>query len=151
MRSDYFKNKVSIITGSSQGIGKAIAVELIKSGASVVINGRNEQTLARTVAELKEMGGKVISFCGDISKPAEAKRLVEAALDEFGQLDFLINNAGISMRGETAELNPEVFNAVFETNVFGATNMTIAALPHIKKVNGSIVFISSVAGIRGLP
>jgi short-subunit dehydrogenase len=151
MRSDYFKNKVSIITGSSQGIGKAIAVELINSGASVVLNGRNKETLDATVKELREMSDTVASFCGDISNPLEAQRLVNVALDEFGQLDILINNAGVSMRGKISELSPEVFSSVFKTNVFGSSNMTIAALPYIKKEQGSIIFISSVAGIRGLP
>ncbi len=146
-----FKDSVAIITGSSQGIGKAIAVELIKLGTIVVLNGRNSERLVLAEEELKSMGGKVSSFVGDVSVLGQAKALIEYTINEYGKLDLLVNNAGISMRGDFSELSPEVFNTVFNTNVIGVTNLTIPAMKYLRKSKGSIVFISSLAGIRGLP
>ncbi len=146
-----FNGKVAVITGSSKGIGKATAIELVKNGASVVINGRNKTDLSEAENEIKALGGKVHSVCCDISVPEQAANLIDETLEKFGQLDILINNAGVSMRGNFGELNPDVYKAVFETNVFGVVNTTIPALEHIKNTHGSIVIISSIAGIRGLP
>ena len=151
MSTKIFQDKVAIITGSSRGIGKATAIELVKNGASVVLNGRNQERLTQTENDIKALGGNVLAVCGDVSIPTDAQDLIDKTIDTFGKLDILINNAGISMRGDMAELNPEVYKTVFETNVFGVVNLTIPALPHIKKTKGSIVFISSLAGIRGLP
>ena len=151
MSSKIFHDKVAIITGSSRGIGKATAIELVKNGASVVLNGRNQERLTQTENDIKALGGNVLPVCGDVSIAGDAQDLIDKTIDTFGKLDILINNAGISMRGDMVELNPEVYKTVFETNVFGVVNLTIPALPHIKKTKGSIVFISSLAGIRGLP
>lgn len=146
-----FHNRVAIITGSSRGIGKAIAIELVKNGASVVLNGRNKERLTQAENEIKLLGGKVLTVCCDVSIPGQAEILINNTIETFGKLNILINNAGVSMRGDFSELNPEVFKTVYETNVFGVVNPTIYAMPYIKKSQGSIVFISSVAGIRGLP
>jgi len=151
MSAKKFQDKVAIITGSSKGIGKATAIELVKNGASVVLNGRNQERLTQAENEIKALGGKVLTVCCDVSIPNQAKNLVNKTIETFGKLDILINNAGVSMRGDFSDLNPEVFKTVFETNVFGVVNPTIPALPHIKKSHGSIVFVSSLAGIRGLP
>ncbi|MBK8925411.1 MAG: SDR family oxidoreductase [Crocinitomicaceae bacterium] len=143
--------KVAVITGSSRGIGKAIAIDLAKQGAYIVLNGRNQQRLDETLAEIKKIHEHVISICCDVSIVAEGKRLIDAAIDKFGRLDILVNNVGVSMRGNVADLNPEVFKTVFESNVYGVVNPTIPAIAHLRKTKGSIVFISSLAGIRGLP
>lgn len=151
MYVEKFQDKVVIITGSSRGIGKATAIELVKNGASVVLNGRNQERLTQAENEIKALGGKVLTVCCDVSIPNQAKNLINKTIETFGKLDILINNAGVSMRGDFSDLNPEVFKTVFETNVFGVVNPTIPALPHIKKSRGSIVFVSSISGIRGLP
>ena len=151
MSAKIFQDKIAIITGSSRGIGKATAIELVKNGATVVLNGRNQERLTEAENEIKALGGNVLTICRDVSIPKEAKELVDETITAFGRLDILVNNAGVSMRGDMAELNPEVFKTVFETNVFGVANLCIPALPHIKKSHGSIVFVSSLAGIRGLP
>jgi len=151
MSEKTFQNKVAIITGSSRGIGKATAIELVKNGASVVLNGRNQESLTKAENEIKALGGKVLSICCDVSIPEQAKNLIDKTIKTFGRLDILINNAGVSMRGDFSDLNPEVFKTVFETNIFGVVNPSIPALPHIRKSHGSIVFISSLCGIRGLP
>ena len=151
MASAKFQDKVVIITGSSRGIGKATAIEFIKQGAIVVINGRDNKRLLETEKELKALGGNVLSFCGDISEPIAAQTLIDATIETFGRLDVLVNNAGVSMRGDFADLKPEVFNAVFSTNIFGVTNLSIPAMPYLRESKGSLVFVSSLAGIRGLP
>ena len=146
-----FQDKVAIITGSSRGIGKAIAVELAKQGASIVLNGRNEERLKETENVIREINSNVVTFCCDVSDADASKQLIQTAIDRFGRLDILVNNVGVSMRGTVAELGADVFPKVFESNVYGTVNPTIPAIPHLRKTKGSIVFISSLAGIRGLP
>lgn len=146
-----FQGKVAVITGSSRGIGKAIAVELAKNGASIVLNGRNEQRLQETEQIIRSIHSNVISVCCDVSDVQASEALIETAIQQFGRLDILVNNVGVSMRGTVAELNPDVFKKVFESNVYGSVNPTIPAIPHLRKTKGSILFISSLAGIRGLP
>lgn len=149
MKANFFANKVALVTGSSQGIGKALAKELLQNGAKVVLNGRNAERLKATMAELSRYG-EVIYVLADITLEGEAALLVQACLIHFGKLDILVNNAGLSMKGSMAELQPNAFKQVFDANVQGSVNATIYALPAIRKQQGSIVFISSVAGIRGL-
>ena len=144
-----FENKVAIITGSSQGIGKATAAVFLKEGATVVLNGRNEERLLAAAKELSASGGEVFYVVGDVSEEIQAKTLVDETIKKYGRLDLLVNNAGISMRGDFSELKPEAFKSVFDTNVIGVPNLTIPAMLHIKKNKGSIIFISSVAGMRG--
>ncbi len=151
MSKKVFQDKVVIITGSSQGIGKSTAIEMATLGAKVVLNGRNRMKLLKVEQLINSIGGEAVSFCCDISFPNHAKELVEFAINTYGKLDILINNAGVSMRGNFSELKPVVFKTVFDINVLGSVNMTIPAIPYIKKSQGSIVFVSSVAGIRGLP
>jgi len=151
MKNEEFKDKVVLITGSSRGIGKATAVALSNLGASLVINGRDKERLIQVENLIKNSGGKVMSYCCDITNPDQVEKLIEETIKTYGKLDILINNAGVSMRGDFSDLNPEVFKSVFDINVLGTTNTTIKAIPFIKKSQGSIVFVSSVAGIQGLP
>lgn len=146
-----FEDKVVLITGSSQGIGKATALAFAQQGAHLVLNGRNPDRLSQAVSELKSAGVKVIGIQADLTREAEAARLLSDTIKAFGRLDILINNAGISMRGNFADLDPKVYRTVFDTNVLGIANLTIPAMPYIQETKGSIVFISSLAGIRGLP
>lgn len=145
------KGKVAVITGSSRGIGKAIALNLAKRGVAIVLNGRNQERLQETEKEIKSIQPQTLSVCCDVSNEEESKQLIEKTIHHFGKLDILVNNVGVSMRGKVANLQPEVFKRVFDSNVQGAINPTIFALPEIRKTKGSIVFISSLAGIRGLP
>jgi NAD(P)-dependent dehydrogenase (short-subunit alcohol dehydrogenase family) len=151
MNHTEFKDKVVLITGSSQGIGKATADEFFRLGAKIVLNGRNAERLEKAAQDLKSRGAQVLAVQADITREEEAQKLLDRTIEEFGRLDILINNAGISMRGYFADLKPEVYRHVFETNVIGVVNLTIPAMEHIKKSSGSIIFVSSLAGIRGLP
>jgi short-subunit dehydrogenase len=151
MAKNNFKNKVAIITGSSGGIGKAIAISLAQQGSKVVINGRNSERLNKTLLEIKEITSEVLTVCCDVSSISGSQDLIDKTIEKFGKIDLLINNVGISMRGEIADLNPEVFKNVFDSNVLGAVYPTIPAIKHIRETKGSIVFISSLAAIHGLP
>lgn len=145
-----FQNKVVIITGSNLGIGKSTAIELAKLGAKIVLNGRSAERLETTRQALIEMGADVISIQADVTNYADCKMLMDKTIAEYGKLDVLINNAGISMRGNFDEVEPDVFKKVMDVNFHGAVNASKAALTHLLKSKGRIMYISSVAGIRGL-
>jgi short-subunit dehydrogenase len=147
----YFKNKVIIITGGSKGIGKSLAHLLGDQHAKLVINGRNKEDLLATKNELADKGIDVVEFVGDVKQATDCRNLVETTLKQFGRIDILVNNAGVSMRGQVEELSPELIEAVFKVNTIGPIALTQVALPFIKQSKGSIVFISSLAGLRGLP
>ena len=145
------KDKVVIITGGSSGIGKALAYEFGSKGSKVLITGRNKQELDATVAELKTSGVVVEGFQADVSIEADNKRMAEAAITHFGKIDILINNAGISMRALFDEVDLDVVKKVMDINFYGVLYATKYCLPEIKKHNGSVIGISSIAGFRGLP
>lgn len=145
------EGKVAIITGSSRGIGKATAVKLGEKGCVVILNGRNEKRLNEAVADLESRGIKADGFAGDLSDPTTAKSLVEYVCFKYNRLDILVNNAGLSMRGLFSELEPEVFREILDANVINAMNVARYAIPHLETSKGSIVFVSSVVGIRALP
>ncbi len=145
------RGKVAIITGSSMGIGKATAELLAQKGAKIVINGRTESRLLSTKKELITKGYDVLAIVADISDTEGAKKLIHKTVDEFGRIDILVNNAGMSSRGYFDELAPEVFAEIMQINFLGCMYPTKFAEPYLTATQGSIVFISSVAGIRGLP
>lgn len=145
------ESKVVIITGGSSGIGKALANEFGSNGFSIVITGRNIAELDKAVAELKAKGISVLGFQADVSREEDNKQMAEAALNTFGRIDILINNAGISMRALFEEVDLTVVKKVMDINFYGVLYATKYCLPEIKKNKGSIVGISSIAGYRGLP
>jgi short-subunit dehydrogenase len=145
------QGKVAIITGSSAGIGKALAIALGERGAGIVLNGRNEQKLESTRGALAEQGLRVVAVPGDVSNYEDCRRLVRRAVDHFGKIDILINNAGLAMEGEVEHLHPDTLKKIVEVNFLGAAYITQLAIPHIRATQGNILFISSLAGIHGLP
>ena len=151
MRSRNFQCKVAVITGSNRGIGKAIAVEFARAGTGIVLNGRDQTKLSETEDELRKINPNVIGVCCDVSTVSGGQLIIDSAINRFGRLDYLVNNAGVSIRGNFADLKPEVFKTVYDTNILGAVYPAISAMSHLRHAAGSIVFISSVAGIRGLP
>jgi len=146
-----FRGKAALISGGSRGVGFALASRLVEQGAKVVITARGKERLESSRVRLREMGGEVEAVAGDISKWEDAERMVNAAVDRFGRLDILVNNAGVSMRGDFAELSGEVCSRVIATNLSGAVNLTRLAMNHVIEAQGNIVFISSIAGLFGLP
>ncbi len=145
------KNKVVIITGGSSGIGKAMAIEFGKKGSKVVITGRNKEELDKTVTELSTAGISIMGFQADVSREEDNKNMAEYAVANFGTIDVLINNAGISMRALFDEVDLDVVKKVMDINFYGVLYATKYCLPFIKQNSGSIVGISSIAGYRGLP
>ena len=145
------KNKVIIITGSSIGIGRKMAELLTAQGAKVVLNARNESRLLEVAKVFEKKGHDILAVAGDVSKPEDCKRIVTKTIEKYGQLDALINNAGISTEGEVGDLDNDVFRKVMEVNYLGSVYPTQAALPFLRKTKGSVIFVSSVAGIRGIP
>lgn len=143
-------SQVVVITGSSQGIGKALARRFLHARYRVVINARDSDRLSQTAAELASLGD-VSAVTADVASVADCRRLIDAAVTRFGRVDVLINNAGLSMQGELDGMHPTVFREVVGVNLIGAANVTTAALPHIKRSQGQILFISSLAGMLGLP
>tara|TARA_Y100001978_G_scaffold176016_1_gene168639 strand:+ start:6030 stop:6833 length:804 start_codon:yes stop_codon:yes gene_type:complete len=143
--------KVAIVTGSSRGIGKGIAQELLASGTKVILNGRNEERLQEAQSNMINISNEVHYFCCDVTSSLGAKELIDFAIQTYGRLDILINNVGVSSRGNVVDCEPEVFERVMNSNFMGSVKPTIYGLEYLKKTKGSLVFISSVAGIRGLP
>lgn len=146
-----FENKVVIVTGSSMGIGKAVATELLERGAKVIINGRDPKRLQLAHEDLLTISPNVSMFAADVSDAQSCDQLIRHAINRFGQLDVLINNAGISMEGELEDVQTDVFRKVIDVNVLGVAFATRAALPWLRESGGSVLFVSSVAGIHGLP
>ena len=144
-------HSVAIITGSSQGIGKALARELGRQGVRVVLNGRREARLREAEEELTQEGLAVAALAGDISDLAFAQKLVAFAIDTFGQLDMLVNNAGAANRGSLGDVSPESVETLIRVNLMGSIFPTQAALPHLRESKGSVLFIGSLAGLHGLP
>lgn len=145
------KDKVVIITGGSSGIGKALAFEFGKHGSKVLITGRNKADLDAAVMELTNAGITAAGFNGDVSIEADNKRMAEEAVQQFGKIDILINNAGISMRALFNEADLGVLKRVMDINFYGVLYATKYCMPEINRNKGSIVGISSIAGFVGLP
>jgi 3-oxoacyl-[acyl-carrier protein] reductase len=143
----------AIVTGGTRGIGRAIAEALVIEGVSVCISARHQSEIDSSVTELKKFGkGRVAGFICDVRDHEQVKAMVAHAVNEFGALDILINNAGIGMF-ETVELMPaENFRAILETNLFGVFYCCHEAIPHLKQRGGGyIINISSLAGANPHP
>jgi 3-oxoacyl-[acyl-carrier protein] reductase len=145
--------KVSVVTGASRGIGRAIAVELGKHGGSVVVNYAGREEAANETARLiVEQGGKAEVVKADVSLASEASHLVESALAAFGRIDVVVNNAGITRDGLILRMKDEDWDAVMNTNLKGAFHMIrAAARPMMKQRQGKIVNIASVVALSGNP
>jgi short-subunit dehydrogenase len=133
------------------GIGKALAKELAQSGAHVVLNGRDAERLKCTKKELSEFGLATSSVVADIRNPRCCEQLIEKTIQRYGRLDVLINNAGVSSRGAVENMVATNFHILAETNYLGPAHLSKCAVPHLKKTKGSIIFVNSIAGFRGMP
>lgn len=148
--SRYFDGKVVIITGASSGIGLATAREFATCNAKLVLAARSEDKLAAVANELSQQT-EVIAVKTDVSVEDDCRNLVERAVERFGRIDILINNAGISMRALFSELDLMVIRRLMDTNFWGTVYCTKYALPYILEAKGSVVGVISTAGYKGLP
>ncbi|MFO8056574.1 MAG: SDR family oxidoreductase [bacterium] len=148
---DYFEGKVICITGGARGIGFAVARLLGSRGARLVLSDIEEEALAEAESALAGEGIEVVSETSDVTSYQDCRELVEAALDKFGRLDVLINNAGVSVVANFEECTPEVCEKLYRVNLIGQVFMTRAALAALKESRGQILFMSSVSGIRAIP
>jgi len=144
-------DKVVIITGATSGIGKALAYEYSTKGSVVVICGRNLEKLQEIATDIDSKGGVVSFVQTDVSVETDCKKLIDTTIAKYGKIDILINNAGISMRANFENTDLSVIKKVIDVNFWGTVFCTKYALPYILMQKGSIVGISSVAGITGLP
>lgn len=144
-----FKGLVAIVTGGGTGIGRATANLLAHEGASVAVTGRRPEFIQEVAEEITIEGGKALAVAGDISKPADAARMVEEAIRAFGRLDILVNNAGVFRGGPIEEITDEAVKLLVDVNLLGMINITRMAVPELKKNRGCIVNVSSVLARQG--
>ena len=144
------KNKVVIVTGASSGIGKACTEEFAALGAKVVFCARNIIKLKEIEKYLSDKGFKVTAIKTDVTNQKECNDLIEFTLEKYGQIDVLINNAGISMKALFKDVDLNVIKKIMDVNFWGTVYCTKYALPHILKTNGSIVGVTSIAGFHGM-
>ncbi|AEB74732.1 3-ketoacyl-ACP reductase [Clostridium botulinum] len=143
--------KNAIVTGSSRGIGKAIAIKLAELGANVVLNYRSDiNSVNEVVKEIESKGVKAVAIQGDISKFEDAKKIVDEAIEKLGSIDILVNNAGITKDTLLMRMKEEEFDKVVEVNLKGVFNCTKHVVPiMMKQRSGKIINISSVVGLSG--
>lgn len=144
-----FRNKVIVITGGSEGIGKALVMQFLNRGAIVSTCSRTKEKLTQLEHEFQDKN--LFTMVADVSKEEDCKNFIETTIQKFNQVDVLINNAGISMRGMFRETSLETLRRVMDINFWGTVYCTKFALESIIQNKGTIVGISSVAGFRGLP
>ena len=143
------KGKNVFITGSTRGIGLAMAHKFASLGSNIVLNGRREIDEV-LVSEFSDYGVQVIPISGDVSDSTDAKRMVEEAIEKLGSVDILVNNAGITKDKLMLKLTEEDFEQVLKVNLVGAFNMTQAVLkPMSKARQGAVINVSSVVGLIG--
>lgn len=147
--TDTFKDKVVAITGGSDGIGKAMVEKLLHLGAQVATCGRNQDKLYDL--QLRYPGSPLHCVVADVSKYGDCDLFIRSTIKQFGGIDILINNAGISMKALFREVETTVIKKTMEVNFFGAVYCTKFALESIIERKGTIVGVSSIAGFRGLP
>lgn len=142
------KNKVAVVTGGTEGIGKATALRLAQEGAHVAICARRKEPLDDVGAEIQKFGVQGLAIAADMSKAADVERFMKAVIDRFGRIDILVNNAGTSMRGAFLEVDDGMWSADIELKVFGAIRCTRLAVPHMKKQGGGRIVNITISSAK---
>ena len=145
------KDKTVVITGASSGIGEAMAKVYASMGAKVVLGARHADKLEALCRSIEQQGGRAAWCATDVTRPEDCKRLIDTAVENFGGIDVMVCNAGISMRALFDDVDLDVLHRLMDVNFWGTVYCTKYALPYLQKSHGSLVGISSVAGIHGLP
>lgn len=147
--SNNIAGKVIVITGASSGLGETTARHLAALGASLVLGARRKENLDRIVSEITEAGGKAVAFATDVTVASDVNALVQGALDTFGRIDVLVNNAGLMAIAPMAQGRTDEWDRMIDINIKGVLYGIAAALPHMQKQeSGHIINIASVAGLK---
>ena len=147
--NDELKGKVALVTGATSGIGEATARRLASAGARVALVGRNESKLSQVTREIAEGAGKASGIVADVTTDAE--RIVVEAVERFGQLDVLVNAAGILTNGTVENTTLESWDEMLDVNLRAVFRLMQRAVPHLQKTAGNVVNVSSVTGLRAFP
>lgn len=143
--------KVAVVTGAGRGIGRGIALELARYGAAVVVNDVDEESAGRVQGEIEGTGGRAVAAVGSVADPATADRLVQAALDTFGDLDIFVNNAGINRDAMLHKMTNEQFDEVIDVDLKGVFYCTRAAAVYMRaKGKGRIINLSSASWLGNI-
>jgi NAD(P)-dependent dehydrogenase (short-subunit alcohol dehydrogenase family) len=142
------KGKVAVVTGGTEGIGKATALKLAQEGAKVAICARRAELLDKTADEIRKTGAEVLAVAADMSKAADIERFMKAVIERFGRLDILVNNAGTSARGKFLEVDDATWSADLELKLFGAIRCTRLAVPHMKKQGGGRIVNITISSAK---
>jgi short-subunit dehydrogenase len=152
MANPAFQGNVVIITGASSGIGRELAYQLADQGAYLSLGARDQPRLQAVAAQCQARGGRVIITPTDVTDQAQCQNLVEKTVQEFGRIDTLVNNAGISMRALFEDLQDlSILERLMQVNYFGSVYCTHYALPYLKETKGRIVVVASLTAINGVP
>ncbi len=142
------KGKVAVVTGGTEGIGKATALTLAREGAKVAICARGQPLLDAVAAEITKAGGEVLALSADMSKAVDCERFINEVVKRFGGVDILVNNAGTSKRGKFLELSDDEWAADLELKVFGAVRCSRLAIPHMIKRGGGRIINITISGAK---
>lgn len=145
----FFRNKVVVVTGGSDGIGKALVDSLLAEGAKVATCARNYDKLYRL--QTANAGKALVTFPVDVSNEQECENFIKEVIAVYGTIDILVNNAGVSMRALFNDTSLDTIKRVMDINFWGTVYCTKYAMPYILQQKGTIVGVSSIAGYRGLP
>jgi short-subunit dehydrogenase len=152
MTDTHLRENVVILTGASSGIGRAVALQLAGQGAWLSLAARDEGRLAEVAAECRQRGTRAIGVKTDVAVDGDCRNLIERTVGEYGRIDTLINNAGISMWTPFDQVQDlSILDNIMRVNYLGAVYCTHYALPHLKQTRGRIVAVSSLAGKNGVP
>ena len=144
------KNKTALVTGAGKGIGKAIALALAKEGVNVILVARTQEEIDSVAAKVRSLRVKALAITADVASIDSVNAAVAKALNEFGAIDILINNAGIASFGKFLELEPTDWERIIQVNLMGPYYVTRAVVPNmIERQTGDIINISSTAGLAG--
>lgn len=150
--NESLQGKIALVAGASRGIGAATSEALAKAGATVVLAARNGEELNALAGRLQESGARALAVPADLTREQDVERLKAAALDHFGRVDILVNNAGVGKYGPLSSLTAADYDWMMNTNMRSSFLCTQAFLPGmLARREGWIVFVGSVAGLKGLP
>jgi len=147
-----FQNKVIIVTGASEGIGRALCLALAPQAPRLVLAARNQDRLNDLGTEVEALGAKALVVPTDVTDQAACRNLVTTTVDQWGRIDVLVNNAGMTMWTTMEAMSDlSIFERLMQLNYFGSVYCTYHALPHLKATRGRIVAVSSLTGLTGVP